>query len=86
MQNINKYAKATTINVTIEKDKENLRLTIKDDGVGFDVSKKSKGIGIQNIEARVKSCHGKFEMKSKKGEGTSIVITMLMEQNLEKAS
>lgn len=86
MQNINKYAKATTINVTIEKDKENLKLTIKDDGVGFDISKKSKGIGIQNIEARVKSCHGKFEMKSKKGEGTSLFVTMLMEQNLEKAS
>lgn len=86
LQNINKYAKATTINVTIEKDKENLKLTIKDDGVGFDISKKSKGIGIQNIESRVKSCHGKFEMKSKKGEGTSLVVTMLMEQNLEKAS
>lgn len=86
LQNINKYAKATKIHVMIEKDKENLRLTIKDDGVGFDVSKKSKGIGIQNIEARVKSCHGKFEMKSKKGEGTSLFVTMLMEQNLEKAS
>lgn len=85
-QNINKYANAKSIFVTIEKQKENLKLTIKDDGIGFDVTRKSKGIGFQNIEARVKSCHGKFDLKSKKGEGTTIQVLMLMEQNLEKAS
>lgn len=86
LQNINKYAKAQTIYVTIEKEKENLKLTVKDDGVGFDLGKKSKGIGIQNIEARVKACHGKFEIISKKGEGTMLSVAMLMEQNLGKAS
>lgn len=85
-QNINKYANAESVLVTIEKHKENLKLTIKDDGIGFDVTRKSKGIGFQNIEARVKSCHGKFDLKSKKGEGTTIQVVMLMEQNLEKAS
>jgi len=86
LQNINKYAKATTIYVTLEKEKENLKLTIKDNGIGFDAAKKSKGIGIQNIESRVKSCHGKFEIISKKGEGTAISVTMLMHQNLSNAS
>lgn len=85
-QNINKYAKAKNILVSLKKDKENLKLVITDDGIGFDSAKKSKGIGIQNIETRVKSCHGKFEIKSKKGEGTTIQISMLMEQNLVKAS
>lgn len=85
-QNINKYAKAKNILVSLQKDKENLKLLITDDGIGFDVLKKSKGIGIQNIETRVKSCHGKFDIKSKKGEGTSIQISILMEQNLVKAS
>jgi len=80
-QNINKYAKATTILVSLEKDKENLKLLITDDGIGFDVAKKSKGIGIQNIEARVKACHGKFEITSEKGAGTTIKISILMEQN-----
>jgi signal transduction histidine kinase len=80
-QNINKYAKATTILVSLEKDKENLKLLITDDGIGFDVTKKSKGIGIQNIEARVKACHGKFEITSSKGAGTTIKISLLMEQN-----
>lgn len=86
LQNINKYAKAQTINVSIKKDKENFRLVIKDDGIGFNVSKKSKGIGIRNIESRVKSCNGKFDIKSKNGEGTIIEISILMEQNLEQAS
>lgn len=86
LQNINKYAKATTIYVTLEKEKENLKLAIKDNGIGFDATKKSKGIGIQNIESRVKSCHGKFEIISKKGEGTEIFVTILMDQNLSNAS
>jgi len=85
-QNINKYAKATKILLSLEKDKENLKLLIIDDGVGFDITKKSKGIGIQNIETRVKACHGKFEIKSKKGEGTTIQIWILMEQNQVIAS
>lgn len=86
LQNINKYAKAHNIQVTIKKDNENLRMIIKDDGIGFNVNKKSKGIGIQNIASRVKSCHGKFEIKSKNGEGTVIEISILMQQNLEEAS
>jgi signal transduction histidine kinase len=85
-QNINKYAKATTILVSLEKDKENLKLLITDDGIGFDTTKKSKGIGIQNIEARVKTCHGKFEITSAKGAGTTIKISLLMEQNQVIAS
>jgi signal transduction histidine kinase len=85
-QNINKYAKATTILVSLEKDKENLKLLITDDGIGFDITKKSKGIGIQNIEARVKACHGKFEITSAKGAGTTIKISLLMEQNQVLAS
>ena len=32
-----------------------LQLTIKDDGVGFDTSKKNNGVGITNIKTRIRS-------------------------------
>jgi len=43
LQNINKYAKATSIKVEFKKDKKgNLILNIADDGIGFEVDKKVK--------------------------------------------
>lgn len=76
LQNINKYAKAKTIIVNLLREHDDLSLTIKDDGAGFDVSKKSKGIGLQNIESRVTACKGTVILRSAKGEGTTIEIIM----------
>lgn len=74
LQNINKYAAAKNVSINLLKDADNLHLSIIDDGVGFDVSKKSKGIGLKNIESRVQACKGIFEIKSKKGAGTRIIV------------
>lgn len=76
LQNINKYAKARNISVNLLKDADHLHVSIIDDGVGFDVSKKSKGIGLQNISSRVQSCKGTFEVKSKPGKGTTLTIDL----------
>jgi signal transduction histidine kinase len=79
LQNINKYANAKSIEVDINGDKENVYLKIQDDGIGFDVNKKSKGIGMQNMISRTHDCHGIIDIHSKKGEGTRIIITVPIE-------
>lgn len=76
LQNINKYASAKVIKVDISGDSENVYLKVEDDGVGFDVNKKSKGIGMQNMISRTNDCHGIINVTSKKGEGTKIIITI----------
>jgi signal transduction histidine kinase len=79
LQNINKYAGAKNINVEISGDSENLYLKINDDGIGFDVNKKSKGIGMQNMISRTHDCQGIIDINSKKDNGTQIVITIPIE-------
>lgn len=79
LQNINKYANAKNIFVEIKGDEENVYLKIKDDGIGFDVNKKSKGIGMQNMISRTHDCKGIIDITSKKDEGTKIVITIPVE-------
>lgn len=74
LQNINKYAEAKNIEVKLNQEDNSLHLAISDDGVGFDTDKKAKGIGIKNMESRIKSCNGNFEIKSKKGKGTKISV------------
>jgi signal transduction histidine kinase len=76
LQNINKYAGAKNIKVEISGDSENVFLKIQDDGIGFDVNKKSKGIGMQNMISRTNDCQGIIDISSKKGNGTSIEITI----------
>ncbi|RYF86354.1 MAG: sensor histidine kinase, partial [Chitinophagaceae bacterium] len=74
LQNINKYAKAKHIKVALTREDSNIILDVVDDGVGFDVDRKSKGIGVQNMVSRANECNGTIEIKSKKGNGTAISI------------
>jgi len=76
LQNINKYANANSIKVEFKKGIDNLFLQISDDGVGFNVKKAKKGIGLQNMLSRINECNGVFEIQSKKGEGTIITVTI----------
>ena len=76
LQNVNKYAAANSIKVEFKKGIDGLFLRISDDGVGFNVKKAKKGIGLQNMLSRVNECKGTFDVKSKKGEGTTITVTI----------
>ncbi|WP_319800273.1 sensor histidine kinase [Flavobacterium sp. N3904] len=80
LQNCNKYANATTIKVEFKKQGGNLILKISDNGIGFNIYRAKKGIGLQNIKSRTNECHGTLEIKSTEGEGTSITVTIPIEQ------
>lgn len=81
LQNINKYASAKNIRVDFKKDIDNIVLKIVDDGIGFDVNTRKKGIGLQNMLSRVNECDGVFDIDSKKGKGTAITITVPIQKN-----
>ena len=81
LQNINKYAKAKHIRVDFKKDIDNIILKIVDDGIGFEVNTRKKGIGLQNMLSRTNECDGVFDIDSKKGKGTAITITVPIQKN-----
>ena len=72
--NILNYASAKNISVSISEKDEILDIIVADDGVGFDVAGKRKGIGISNIIHRAESYSGTAEIKSKPGEGSIFAI------------
>jgi signal transduction histidine kinase len=80
LQNINKYAKAAAIKVELKKERDTIFLAISDDGIGFNVNRAKKGIGLQNIISRTHDCQGIVDIKSRKEEGTNITITVPIEQ------
>lgn len=80
LQNINKYASAKHISVEFKKENDQIVFTITDDGIGFDVNTKKRGIGLQNMQSRVNECEGTFDIKSKKGKGTTTVVAVPIEK------
>jgi len=85
LQNINKYANAKFIKVEFKKDKKgNLILNIVDDGEGYDVKKKSKGIGMKNMVDRTHESAGTIEIKSEKDKGTQVLVVVPLEHKTIK--
>lgn len=76
--NILKYAKATSVLLKIVQDHEKLTLTIQDDGVGFDMSKKPMGIGLMNIKTRAALFNGKVTIRSSPGQGFELFVIMML--------
>ena len=72
--NVTKHAKATVCNVSVSLEANHLILLIKDDGVGFDVNATKQGIGLNNIQERVKTIKAALEISSTSNEGTSIKL------------
>ena len=76
MQNIYKHAKASQIKIGFEQKNSLILFSIQDNGVGFNTAKARKGIGLKNIDARVRELGGKAEIFSKIGLGTTIKISI----------
>jgi signal transduction histidine kinase len=64
LQNILKHAEANNVVISFTIEKDNLLVEIKDDGIGFDTSKKKKGIGLKNIKSRVADLRGDVKISS----------------------
>ncbi|MBJ2176313.1 tetratricopeptide repeat protein [Aureibaculum sp. A20] len=74
VQNINKYAKANNLNISINSDGDFIYVSIIDDGIGFNTSTNKDGIGIKNIRSRVERLNGFVEFISELKKGTTINI------------
>ena len=72
--NIIKYANASKVKLFLKEEDTVLSFTIADNGVGFDPSQKRPGIGITNMQTRVETLSGDFQVFSKPGEGTTLTI------------
>lgn len=85
IQNIIKYSKADKAVVQLLKHAKDLTLSIEDDGVGIDQSKKEerKGHGFKTMESRALSLAGRFSFESSPGKGTIIQIQIPLHEQKE---
>ena len=71
--NVSKHSNATEVHVLMREHPALYQLRIRDNGNGGQKSG-SGGIGLKNMEERVKNLHGNLQMDREKGFGIFITI------------
>ena len=79
LRNVEKHADATSITVGVEFAESRIRVSISDNGKGFDLSEKlgelprSGRLGLVGMEERIKLLGGTLEVRSNPESGTTII-------------
>jgi signal transduction histidine kinase len=75
VQNAIKHSRASHVRAKLTGNDHGLRLTISDDGVGFDVREApGNGLGLRSMRERLEMLGGDMEIRSRPGRGTRIEI------------
>ena len=76
VNNVIKHSGATSLDISVIRDKDGISATIEDNGKGFDTSANNKmnGIGLKNIRTRLEYLKGTVEFDSSAGKGTAISL------------
>ena len=91
LTNVVKHARATRCRVDLARTPTGVRLTIEDDGDGFDVTRVSessrpKGLGLIGIRERAAHLGGTLRVESERRGGTRLVVDLPIPLASEPAS
>lgn len=76
VNNIIRHAHASQVSVNLFKMKDKLRLTVEDNGVGFDAQAAQNGHGLMNIRSRVEGVNGTVLFEQNGKSGTLVTVTV----------
>lgn len=78
INNALKYARASLITITMEEANDQLFISIKDDGIGFEKETVQLGNGLYNMQKRMDEIKADIDINSKKLVGTEIIVKFTM--------
>ena len=76
VNNVIKHSSATTLDISLIRDKDGISGTIEDNGKGFDTTNTEhfEGIGLKNIMTRIEYLKGTVDFDSAPGRGTVVAL------------
>jgi len=80
LRNALRHAQATSAEVAVEFGDRKIRITVKDNGKGFDLPEttgdlvKQGRLGLAGMQERIQLVGGSLRIKSRSGKGTTVVI------------
>jgi signal transduction histidine kinase len=72
LHNVARHAQATRVDLQLQYLPGRVRLALQDNGIGFDVSQPSRGLGLANMQERMMEVGGRLDIESQYGRGTCI--------------
>jgi PAS domain S-box-containing protein len=87
LTNIARHAQATEVNVHLTKQDSQLELIVNDNGIGITKAQifDPKSFGLIGIQERVHPWSGQVEIKGISGAGTTVRVTISLEQQERKS-
>jgi signal transduction histidine kinase len=88
LTNVGKYAKATMVSILLQRNPDQVRLIVEDNGQGFDaqaiVRKVSAGahLGLHGMRERTLLLNGSISIESSEGTGTTIYVNIPLKKNV----
>jgi len=79
LNNALRHAEATAITVRIEAQDEQVTLFVQDDGMGFDSTLDSAGMGLTTMQERAEAIGGRVSITSAPQQGTTVEVTVAIE-------
>jgi ligand-binding sensor domain-containing protein/signal transduction histidine kinase len=80
LANISRHSRAKRVDISLVYNADSLQVHIADDGCGFDMNQKAKGLGFRSMRDRINSVRGNIQMQSAPGQGTRLIIQLPIKQ------
>jgi two-component system sensor histidine kinase DegS len=85
LQNAVRHAEASAFAVSVAFQRDSLRVTISDDGKGFDPAQVKQGLGLVGIRERADAMKARLSIDTVAGGGTRIILELARTwQKMEK--
>jgi signal transduction histidine kinase len=75
LSNAVQHARPTRLRIGAHYSARRVRLTIEDNGIGFDTHERSNGLGLNGMKLRAEDLNGTLEILSEPGRGTQITVS-----------
>lgn len=74
VSNVLKHAKASELSIDVTRAPGRLSILVSDNGMGFDTTQNSDGMGLGNVRSRAATIGALMQMDSAPGKGTTVCV------------
>jgi PAS domain S-box-containing protein len=74
--NVMHHAQASVVTIKLERKKNTIRLSVIDNGVGFDHEEERQTFGLTSMQGRADSIDGELFIESKTNKGTKVSVSV----------
>jgi signal transduction histidine kinase len=75
LMNVARHSKASMVRLTLRRERRDVTLTVRDDGIGFSPGLTGRGQGLRGIQERLEAAGGTATIDSVPGTGTTLRLT-----------